>query len=164
MKSYFEYLTESGIDEILYHGTDNFWEIPEIHGLGFHAGTLKAARDRLKHNQIPVEHQIIKKLRMKLDNPIFLHRDYRFHNDLSKVAKELYKDHIIDKEDRDEFTRMYVKSVNFDNFRKLLIDKYGYDGIIYRNNIEDRGSNSYIAFLPNQITILDQNILEKEIK
>ena len=62
---------------------------------------------------------------------------------------------MINKSEKDDFSQVYSDYATFDNLRKLLHEKYGFDGIIYRNNIEDRGSVSYIAFYPEQIEILD---------
>lgn len=150
-----EYIKENVDDGvILYHATNYTWNVPKIKYLGFHAGTLKAAMDRLKSFQMKINPHIIK-LKFHLKNPLYIGRDYRFHDNLTKVSAELYKDHIINKNERDNFIRIYSEDVTFRNLRNLLYDKYGYDGIIYRNNIEDRGSDSYIAFYHDQIEILD---------
>lgn len=146
-------ISESVDDEILYHATNSTWDVPEISGLGFHAGTLKSAKDRMKSFRMNINPHI-KMFRFHLNNPLILSRDYRFHNDLTKVSNELYKDRIISKQEKDDFIRIYSDEASFENLRKLLHDKYGYDGVIYRNNIEDRGSNSYIAFYPSQIEYL----------
>jgi len=140
-------------DNILYHATNYTWDQPEFIGLGFHAGTLKAAKDRLKSFNFNINPHI-KMFKFNLKNPLYIKRDYRFHNNLTKVATELYKDKIISKYEKDQFIRVYDNNATFDNLRKLLYEKYGYDGIIYRNNIEDRGSDSYIAFFPNQIEFI----------
>ena len=139
---------------VLYHSTNHTWKKPEINGFWFHAGTLKAALDRMKSFRLQINPHIIQ-LKMSIKKPLYIGRDYRFHNDLSKVSKELYKDGIINKSELDNFSQIYSNYATFDNLRKLLHDKYGYDGVIYRNNIEDRGSESYIAFYPEQIEILD---------
>lgn len=110
----------------------------------------------MKSFNLKINPRIIK-LKIHLENPLYLSRDYRFHDNLTKVATELYKDRIINKKEKEEFLRVYSDEATFDNLRTLLHDKYGYDGIIYRNNIEDRGKNSYIAFYPEQIEILDVN-------
>lgn len=91
---------ESILENILYHATNHTWNKPEIIGLGFHAGTLKAANDRLKSFSMKINPHI-KKLKIKLKNPLYIGRDYRFHNNLTKVAIELYKDKIINKEEKD---------------------------------------------------------------
>jgi hypothetical protein len=147
-----EYLNENVEDnsDILYHATNSTWTNPEMSGLGFHAGTLKAAKDRMKSFRMNINPHI-KMFKFHLKNPLYIGRDYRFHDNLTKVSNELYKDKIISKEEKDAFIRIYDDEATFENLRKLLHDKYGYDGIIYRNNIEDRGSNSYIAFYPEQV-------------
>jgi len=141
---------------VLYHSTNYTWKKPEINGMGFHAGTLKSAEDRMKSFKLQINPHIIQ-LRMNIKKPLYIGRDYRFHNDLSKVSKELYKDGVINKGEMNDFSQVYSNYATFDNLRKLLHDKYGYDGVIYKNNIEDRGSESYIAFYPEQIEILDYN-------
>jgi hypothetical protein len=81
-----------------------------------------------------------------LKNPLYIGRDYRFHDNLSKVVTELYKDKVITKSEKEDLIgNIYSDRATFDNLRKLLHDKYGYDGIIYRNNIEDRGSDSFMG-------------------
>jgi hypothetical protein len=153
--SFNEYIKENVDDGIiLYHATNSTWRIPEINYLGFHAGTLKAAMDRFKSFQMKINPHIIK-LKFHLKNPLYIGRDYRFHDNLTKVSTELYKDRIISKDEMNDFIRNYSEDATFKNLRNLLHDKYGYDGIIYRNNIEDRGSESYISFYPEQIEILD---------
>ena len=136
---------------ILYHATNSTWVIPEINGLGFHAGSLKAAKDRMKSFRMNINPHI-KMFIFHLKNPLYIGRDYRFHNDLIKVTTELYKDKIITKNEKEYLIgNIYSDCSTFDNLRKILHDKYGYDGIIYKNNIEDRGSYSYIAFYSEQI-------------
>jgi hypothetical protein len=122
-----------------------------MNGLGFHAGTLKSAKDRMKSFRMNINPHI-KMFKFHLKNSLYINRDYRFHNDLSTVVTGLYKDKIITKNEKEDLIdNIYSDRATFDNLRKLLYDKYGYDSIIYRNNIEDRGSDSYIAFYPNQI-------------
>lgn len=152
-----EYQTNT---EILYHATNSTWNVPVMNGLGFHAGTLKAAKDRMKSFRMNINPHI-KMFKFDLKNPLFINRDYRFHDSLTKVSNELYKDKIISKQERDNFLRIYDDNATFENLRKLLHEKYGYDGIIYKNNIEDRGSNSYIAFYPEQIEYI--GIFESKI-
>lgn len=45
-----EYFNENIDDnsDVLYHATNSTWTKPQMNGLGFHAGTLKAAKDRMK--------------------------------------------------------------------------------------------------------------------
>lgn len=148
-----EYLKENvdGNSDILYHATNSTWTKPEMSGLGFHTGTLKAAKDRMKSFRVNINPHI-KMFRFHLKNPLYIGRDYRFHDNLTKVVTELYKDKVISKSEKEDLIgNIYSDRATFDNLRKLLHDKYGYDGIIYRNNIEDRGSDSYIAFYPEQV-------------
>ncbi len=137
-----------------YHATNTTWKIPEIKGFGFHSGTLKSAKDRMNSFNMSINPHILK-LKITIKNPLYLSRDYIFHDSLTRVATQLYKDDIISKKEKDEFIRIYSDDATFDNLRKLLHDKYGYDGVMYKNNIEDRGSISYICFYAEQIEILD---------
>ena len=52
-----EYLNENVEDnsDILYHATNSTWTKPEMSGLGFHAGTLKAAKDRIVREKATAE-------------------------------------------------------------------------------------------------------------
>jgi len=143
-------------NDILYHATNSTWDKPKTSGLGFHAGTLEAAQDRMKSFRYNINPHI-KKVKLDIKNPLYLERDYRFHNNLEKVVKELYKDHVITKKDKEFLIgNIYSSDSTFDNLKTILHDKYGYDGIRYRNNIEDRGSYSYIAFYPEQIKIIGE--------
>jgi len=156
IKNFKQYVNEENFNDnsdILYHATNSTWIKPEMSGLGFHAGTLKAAKDRMKSFRMNINPHI-KMFKFNLNNPLYIGRDYRFHDNLRKVSNELFKDKIISKEERDKFIRVYDDDATFENLRNLLHDKYGYDGIIYRNNIEDRGSDSYIGFYPNQIEFI----------
>src|SRR5690606_5754357 len=148
-----EYLKENvdGNSDILYHATNSTWTKPEMSGLGFHGGTLKAAKDRVKSFRVNINPHI-KMFRFHLKNAKYIGRDYIFHDDVIKVVTERYKDKDIPKSEKDDLIgNIYSDRATFDNLKKLLHDKYGYDGIIYRNNIEDRGSDSYIAFYPEQV-------------
>ena len=79
-----------------YHATNTTWKIPEIKGFGFHSGTLKSAKDRMKSFHMYINPHILK-LKITMKNPLYLSRDYRFHDNLNKVTTELYKDKIITK-------------------------------------------------------------------
>ena len=76
-----EYLNENVEDnsDILYHATNSTWTKPEISGLGFHAGTLKAAKDRMKSFRMNINPHI-KMFKFNLKNPLYIGRDYRFHD------------------------------------------------------------------------------------
>jgi len=119
IKSYIQFNESLDDGQISYHATNSTWTIPEITGLGFHAGTLKAAKDRLKSFRMNINPHI-KILKIYLNNPLYIDRDYRFHFDLSKVSKELYKDHIISKSEMVQFIRIYSDEATFNNLRKLL--------------------------------------------
>jgi len=148
--TFLQFITEELDNDIMYHATNSTWETPEIRYLGFHVGTLKSAKARLKSFRMNINPHI-KMFKIHLNNPLYINRDYRFHDDLTKVSNELYKDKIISKDERNKFIQIYDSDATFKNLRILLENKYGYDGIIYKNNIEDRGSNSYIAFHPEQL-------------
>ena len=62
--------------------------------------------------------------KFNLKNPLYIGRDYRFHDNLTKVSNELYKDKIISKEEKDAFIRIYDDEATFENLRKLLHNKY----------------------------------------
>lgn len=140
---------------ILYHATNRTWDKPKLSGLGFHAGTIKAAVDIISDYKYMIN-PTIKKVKFKFNNVVNLKSDYTFHNDLIGVVEKLYKDGIISKEDKNEYARLYTPDIDFNNLRKLLLEKYGIDGFEYINAIEDKGSNSYIALDVNNIEILDE--------
>lgn len=145
---------------ILFHSTNRMWNEPKITGLGFHAGTFQAAIDRLNDEQYFINPSI-KKVKLTFSNLLFVSRDYRFHNEITKVTRELFKDGVINKEEKDEFQQKYSPHCTFDNLRNLLENKYNYDGIQYINNIEDKGSYSYIAFNKEQIEVIDSYSIDE---
>ncbi|MGD1527087.1 hypothetical protein [Vibrio harveyi] len=65
---------------------------------------------------------------------------------LSKVS-------VLTKEERTEISSMSSTiddSAALNLFHKIML-KHGFDGIVYRNEVEDIGKDSYIAFYPSQI-------------
>ncbi len=155
LKLFESYYDDGYSKHIVYHATNTTWKDVRMSGLGFHGGTLRAAIDILSQHRYLIN-PVIKKYEFKFENMVHLNSDYVFHNDLLKVVEKLYKDDIISKKDREEFGRLYVDDINFDSLRNLLLNKYNIDGFQYRNNIEDRGSDSYIALNSSNITLLDQ--------
>ena len=130
-----EYLNEriENNSDILYHATNSNWVKPNMGGLGFHAGTLKSAKDRMKSFTMNINPHI-KMFKFNLKNPLYIGRDYRFHNNLTKVSNELYKDKIISKEERDKFIRIYDDKATFENLRKLLHKNMNSVKLIYDYN------------------------------
>lgn len=108
-------------------------------GLGTHFGSLKYANDLLKS----YKNKQIEKVSILIMNPVRLSCDYILYNNLNIVLNKLYKDKIITEEEK--------KINSFFNLRKLLYDKYGYDGCVYKNNIEDKGNDTYIVFFTDKL-------------
>ncbi len=77
-----------------------------------------------------------------------------------EAALEIAKNEVLDADELGTFTKAFLKIENpkvtkdMGAYWSKVIEQakqQGYDGIIYRNEFEDRGSLSYIVFKPEQI-------------
>lgn len=138
-----------GLKQPAAHGT-----VAEFHGdafllphseLGTHFGTPKAAEDILSRSpHLPADAKTFPVV-IKTSNPIRM-------PDLGSWGKGPINDWMhsqVDKYgskfpfDREEITEAYKKGIK--GFRDLL-EKKGFDSVVYKNKVEDPGSDSYIIF------------------
>jgi hypothetical protein len=144
---------EGGKPLVRYHASSNEWEGDSFRrrkpaggkaSLGYHVGTARAAEERIqpavdelnlfswsRHcpHTIPVY--------VRIENPLRL-RDIGSWHDPQWVLQALSE------------ARVRVESVTLHAITREL-KLMGYDGIVYKNNCEDVGSDSWIAFDPGQL-------------
>lgn len=146
-----------------FHGTtkefDKFADAPTggvklMDGLGTHFGTAEAANQRIKksYGSLGVEGANIRPLDPQINNP-FTKRDgtpfteAELQSRLAKIATELGFNRV-----RLRGSQHYPVSRDAQMQVKEELKRRGYDGVLYRNSHEDRGSVSGIAFdPPNQL-------------
>lgn len=143
---------ESGNPLVVYHGTGASFESfdtkrGEFGDLGSHFGTSKAAYEAgeiYRHGR--EDTGIVYPAFLSIKNPLKM-RDMEFW-EFDKIAAELNKTN----------PEIEIKESKFLGevfYRKedvvTAIKDAGYDGIVYKNEHEDKGSTSYIAFDPEQI-------------
>ena len=131
----------------MYHGTFAEFEKFELKkGLGIHVGTLEQAQKRIAdmlHSKTkqPTTPPVLYEVSITINRPLRL-RDTGWH-DVFMVRKRLVEFGIIANDEQLTFPQM-----------RAAIQKQGYDGVVYRNEIEADKKDSYIVFDPTQIKII----------
>ena len=147
---------ENGNPKVVFHFTNNMdFETFEKGDIGFHFGNEQQAIERGK---IFKNQGRIIRAHLDIKNPINIPTDLMNWTP-SNIAFKLSVEGIISAED-------YVKIITLTNeggsdysspaaveLRRILSEK-GYDGIVYQNMFEGDGE-SYIAFYPEQVIIID---------
>ena len=150
----------------LYHWTASVFSDFAYGDVGFHFGTEKAASDRRSSKpKSRIGSDITKEVYLNIKNPIFL-KDKSVW-DAMEVADQLWENLLISDKEHNRITRLqgaayseYTDEASV-AVRELLKD-LGYDGIIYSNAVEDRGSLSVIALYPEQIyTVAEESLSNK---
>jgi hypothetical protein len=175
-----------------YHGSPKrdirskrFWPLS-------HFGTEKAAQDRMKmyakHKKVfgknPDFDYRIYQVALDINNPAMI-KDEDVSHDPTQFAFALHKAKIFSKlemmtvtvwptikstsnEDYDtanmearKYSREKQKQVSTKQLIKLLKSK-GYDGMVYKNKHEDKGSLSYVIFDPSQVRIVRSRQLNED--
>ena len=162
---------ESGDPKIVHHFTDNMeFEVFGKGDVGFHFGNENQAnqhKTNLKNKgKLKGEGRIIQAY-LDIKNPV------RVSSDImcwwpAHTALRLFADGVIDFEQYLSVYNLQVESGhNYDSpaaveLRKML-DNLGYDGVVYQNNdfFEGEGE-SYIAFYPEQVIIVDDGRINNE--
>lgn len=161
-----------GSPMIVYHGTGTDFTEFKKGDIGFHFGTKKAAVSRLRSKKIYGEKRVFKGVYLKIENPLEMKDIGGWY--ASRVAKELIAMGLFKPEEMDvdkkwkELTQQYgynkTANWNYDSANKELnkfvvekIKSKGYDGVKYINNIENRGSISWMVFEPIQIKSATDN-------
>lgn len=138
---------------VVYHGTNYKSPIDEFF-LGTHFGTSKAASDRVKDTG---KSGSIYPAYLKIENPKIYDDDPFFYakaesGEPKDIAEVFFAISLIDESAVDQVAKAQEVSIEAgkQELRRKLSDT-GYDGIKYVNWFEDSGSDSYVAFEPNQI-------------
>jgi len=180
---------EPDLPRIMYHGTTANFDVFETGDIGFHFGSIEAARNRLeskgwgttKTSSVEEEKSgfvygsSIMPVFLSIQNPLEMQDIGSWHR-VDSVVHYLKQDHpeVWDQftfEQVQALTKILARSSKFENtgtpkykdpkwihiqqeglqiIREALWDM-GYDGIKYKNKVEDIGHTSYIAFAPEQI-------------
>ena len=151
----------------LYHWTPNNFVKFAIGEIGFHFGTYKAALDRRKSKDISKRgFDIVKEMYLNIKKPLFL-TDPSSPWDATTTATQLWNKLLISDEELEAIFHLhgavdgeYMDDANVE-LRKIL-KRLGYDGIIYQNAVEDKGTLSVIALYPEQIyTVAEESLSNK---
>ncbi len=133
---------------VVYHGTEHHFTVfSRTADWGYHFGTKTAAEKRLKNINAGEYGRIIPAY-LRLENPLYL-PDLQDWSPV-EVARILVRKKYLTQQEVEE---NYLDSSLWD-IRQYLIQK-GYDGVVYKNRHEDRGSVSYTVFSPEQIKSAD---------
>lgn len=113
--------------------------------IGYHFGTLQAATDRMLDLERDYD---IFPYKININNPLRL-RDIGAWADFKDVADELLKLGVISENEyfkAEEFARTQGLSGDEHKILRNILKNKGYDGIVYRNDSEDKGNDSFIVF------------------
>ena len=116
---------DSKVKDVVFHGTEKDLDKFKVFS---HFGTLKAAKDRIEQLKHPFRKPDLE----------FNERIYPVVIDFKNPIRE--KDYIVDWEEIEAKEKEFVKE--------------GYDGLIYKNEVEDEGQDSYLTFKSEQVHIL----------
>lgn len=121
-----------------------------------HFGSLRAARDRLNHNYVDAP-EYIYKVKLNIKNPMRVRDKNKNHDSFAVLKGQI--------SDREEYmtTDEYYKINSPEDLLNHIKSK-GYDGIVYFNQYEDVGSESYIILDPSQAQIISKNIINETIR
>lgn len=153
----------------LYHWTTAEFEEFAKGEFGFHFGTLDAAHDRYsvaKEYNADTPRGNYKEVFLNITNPIELSDDLG-EWEAGWVARQLLDMGIITEHQYDllSLTAGFYETTYDNPAAKAvrdILERNGYDGIIYRNKSEDAGSFSVIALHPEQILTVAENGVLKE--
>jgi hypothetical protein len=139
----------SKVKDIVYHGSPNKFDKFEIGDIGYHFGTKQAAKDRIENVENPIIYNVILNI-----NNIAKISDTGTHKP-DYIAEELYNKGLFKKYLDLKYDIMDSQIVHEDKIGYDLIrENLEVDGLMYINEYEDKGSESFIVFEPEQIHIL----------
>jgi hypothetical protein len=155
-----------GRPKVLFHGTDATFDEFDAGEFGFHFGDERAASMQ-GGSSMPVVLSIKNPLRLKdlgVWNPDRVLKAIRKEADIPKEAIDLAEDEsdklhdqLVDRlEDDDDLHDARKAHYEWSAPVRELLDRHGYDGIVYQNEAEGFG-DSYIAFRPEQIKSAAEN-------
>jgi predicted NAD-dependent protein-ADP-ribosyltransferase YbiA (DUF1768 family) len=139
----------SQVKDIVYHGSPNKFDKFKIGDIGYHFGTKQAAKDRIENVENPIIYNVILNI-----NNIAKISDTGTHKP-DYIAEELYNKGLFKKYPDLKYDIMDSQIVHEDKIGYDLIrENLEVDGLMYINEYEDKGSESFIVFEPEQIHIL----------
>ena len=149
-----------------FHWTQEQFEIFKKGDVGFHFGTLDSASDRLNDMSESGKENYIKEVYINITNPLIFETEIGTW-DVCFVATVAFDNGILNENEIQHleelngfFDSKYDDEASVE-LRRILNEK-GYDGILYKNQYEDIGSVSVIAFNPDQILTVAENGILKE--
>lgn len=130
----------------VYHSTASSFKHFTRGDVGYHFGSLPQAVKRAKDKGIKAPKYI--KAYLNIESPLYVDEDF-FGWNASQIAQKLNKMGVINS---DESVSLVSGTATEGNIRlKELLKQKGYDGIIYKNELEALNGTSYIVFDDNQI-------------
>lgn len=150
----------------IYHWTPNSFDVFAYGDIGFHFGTYNAALDRRKgkpESQIGLD--IVKEVYLNITNPIFLEDLSEW--DAVEISYQLWEKDLISLNEKNRL--QHTKGANYGRYEdeasiaiRKVLERLGYDGIIYQNTVEDKGTLSVMALYPEQIyTVAEESLSNK---
>jgi len=164
MKSFFEYLLEKAEyqaqpdeSEVVHHASDH--DFTEFHPLS-HFGTSNAARARAVFNIVTASRpKNLYTARIKLGKVAHIVDDGNDHTP-EYILHGLHDAGHITSNHYDKTFEKMKNTPSVEGRKKIVLDtlkKRKINTIIYKNRIEDPGSNSYIITHPSQVRILSRS-------
>ena len=157
---------ENGSLLVLYHWTPNKFLVFAKGDTGFHFGVYQAANDR-RESKTEADRgaDIVKAVYLNIKNPILLNDNFEW--DALEISDQLLEKGLITLEQKSKITRMEGASYGaYDSpasaYVRKLLDDLGYDGILYANKVEGKGTLSAMALYPDQIyTVSEESVGQK---
>ena len=152
---------EGGKPKVVYHGTLADFDEFKVGDIGYHFGTAKQAGGRLEASTWFDDDasQNIMPVYLKLENPLRI-MDVSSFNSAFDIAKELFTTDVIT---NDEFYSLDEAKDNNESLDmlKAIIQKKGYDGLIYLNRREGVTSVRKIIAEEHRKGVGDEQLKEK---
>lgn len=150
---------DDGTPKTVCHFTDNMdFEVFAKGDVGFHFGTEQQALER---GRLLKKTGRIIRAHLDIKNPLRISTDIMNWKPMP-LAFKLLADNVITKEQYQQIEELQIQQGGqYDSpaaveLRRILADK-GYDGIVYENMFEGE-DDSYIAFYPEQVIIIDDGL------
>ena len=137
----------------LYHATDKDFNKFEVGDVGFHFGSYAQAH-KLATNKEFVENARFIKAYLNITSPLIIDHDNPVWT-APYVVQDLMKMGILDSEQGAEYIRHPKAPAEANKEIRNFLKAKGYDGIIYKNEIESGYADSYIVFDDSQIFRID---------
>lgn len=151
---------KSGRPERVYHYTANteFTQFGESRDVGFHFGNLRHASG--KRADLKQSGDRIIRGYLNIKNPMNIGNDIMGYKP-AFISLKLNSMELLTNEEHSYIVNMPIKDDGSYNSRsaralRALLEKKGYDGIVYNNLYEGEG-RSYIAFYPQQVIWAEEN-------